>query len=211
MESVQTCGDDPRGGRVEWRNGGGRTRLVGVTELGRMMGTDPNLAVSMLDGLGRCDAGKSAGGMDVQRKGWVRVQDRARETNSSSSSSSTRSGVRTPPPPPRPPTPPKAPKKKPHFQSSEEAPPPRSLGALGEGDDGDDGDDEGDEGGDKGEGGGKGGEIGDDKERKKEGDTGGEKGGAGSKDEPQHPPPPHAGGVTCVSRLANGGLEGQGG
>ena len=32
--------------RVEWRDGGGRTRLVGVTELGRLMGTDPNLAQS---------------------------------------------------------------------------------------------------------------------------------------------------------------------
>ena len=38
--------------RVEWRDGGGRTRLVGVTELGGMMGTDPNLALSVLEGLG---------------------------------------------------------------------------------------------------------------------------------------------------------------
>ena len=70
---MQTCGADPRGVRVEWRNGGGRTRLVGVTELGRMMGTHPNLAVSVLDGLGRWEVGTSAGGMDPQRKGWVRV------------------------------------------------------------------------------------------------------------------------------------------
>ena len=38
----------------------------------------------------------------------------------------------------------------------------------------------------------------------------GEKGGAGSKDEPRQPPN-HAGGVNCVSRLAGGGLGGQGG
>ena len=72
---MQTCGADPRGVRVEWRNGGGRTRLVGVPECGRMMGTDPNLALSVLDGLGRWEAGRSAGGMDLQRKGWTRVQD----------------------------------------------------------------------------------------------------------------------------------------
>ena len=66
---MQTCGADPRGVRVEWCDGGGRTRLVGVTELGRMMGTDPNLALSVLEGLGRWEAGRSAGGMDPQRKG----------------------------------------------------------------------------------------------------------------------------------------------
>ena len=61
---MQTCGADPRGVRMEWRDGGGRTRLVGVTELGRMMGTDPNLALSVLEGLGRWEARRSAGGMD---------------------------------------------------------------------------------------------------------------------------------------------------
>ena len=66
---MRTCGADPRGLRVEWRDGGGRTRFVGVTELGRMMRIDPNLALSVLDGLGRCEAGKSAGGMDPQHKG----------------------------------------------------------------------------------------------------------------------------------------------
>ena len=50
--------------RVDWRDGGGRTRLVGVTRLGRMMGTHPNLALSVLHGLGRWEAGRSAGGMD---------------------------------------------------------------------------------------------------------------------------------------------------
>ena len=118
---MQTFGADPRGVRVEWRNGGGRTRLVGVTELGRMMGTDPNLALSVLAGLGSREAGRSAGGMDPQRKGWGRLQHRAEETSSSSSSSNssssnTSSGGRTPPP--------KVPKKKPHFESSEEDIPP---------------------------------------------------------------------------------------
>ena len=104
--------------RVEWRDGGGRTRLAGVIELGRMMGTDPNLALSVLEGLGRWESGRSAGGMDPQRKGRVRLQDRAGETSSSSSSSSsstssstgtttTSGGTTTPPkapkPPPRPP------------------------------------------------------------------------------------------------------------
>ena len=66
---MQTCGADPRGMHVEWRDGGGWTRLVGVTELGRLMRTDPNLVLSVLDGLGRWEAGRSAGGMDPQRKG----------------------------------------------------------------------------------------------------------------------------------------------
>ena len=48
---MQTCGADPRGVRVEWRDGGGRTCLVGVSELSRMMGTNPNLAFSALEGL----------------------------------------------------------------------------------------------------------------------------------------------------------------
>ena len=90
--------------RVEWRDGGGRTRLVGVTELRQMMGTDPNLALSVLEGLGRWGSGRSARGMHPQRKGWVRLQDRAGETSSSSNSSTTTttttstttSGERTP-------------------------------------------------------------------------------------------------------------------
>ena len=104
---MQTCGADPRGVRVEWRDGGGPTCLAGVTELGRLMETDPNLALSVLDGLGRWEAGRSAGGMDPQRKGWGRLQDRAGETSSSSSSiSNTSSSGRTsrpkaPNPPPQ--------------------------------------------------------------------------------------------------------------
>ena len=66
---MQACGADPREVRVEWRDGGGQTRLVGVTELGRMMGTHPNLALSVLEGLGRWEAGRSAGGMDPRRRG----------------------------------------------------------------------------------------------------------------------------------------------
>ena len=41
---------------------------MGVTELGRMMGLDPNLALSVRNGFGWWEAGKSAGGMDPQRK-----------------------------------------------------------------------------------------------------------------------------------------------
>ena len=112
---MQTCGADPRGVRVEWRDGGGRTRLVGVTELSRMMGTNPNLALLVLEGLVRWEAGRSVGGIKPQRKGWGRLQDRAGDDSSStttsttsSSSSSTSSGGKTPPPkapkpPPRPP------------------------------------------------------------------------------------------------------------
>ena len=75
---------------------------MGVTELGRMMGTDPNLPLSVLDGLGRWEAGRIAGGMDPRRKGWVRLQVRAGETSSSSSSSrssntSSPQGPQTPP------------------------------------------------------------------------------------------------------------------
>ena len=104
---MQTCGADPRGVRVEWRDGGGRKRLVGVTELSRMLGTNPHLALSVLEGLGRWEAGRSAGGMDPQRKGGGRLEDRGGQD--SSSSSSTGSGGKTPapkapkPPPPRPP------------------------------------------------------------------------------------------------------------
>ena len=129
---MQTCGADPGVVRVEWRDGGGQTRLVGVTELRRMMGTDPNLALSVAEGLGRWKGGRSAGGMDPQRKGSWRLQDRARETRSSSSSS-TSSGGKTPSPRPPNPPPRKAPKKKPrHFESSdEEAPPPPTQGQQG--------------------------------------------------------------------------------
>ena len=49
---------------------------MGVTELSRMLGTNPNLALSVLEGLGRWEAGRSAGGMDPQRKGWGRLEDR---------------------------------------------------------------------------------------------------------------------------------------
>ena len=49
---------------------------MGVTELSRMLGMIPNLALSVLEGLGRWEAGRSAGGIDPQRKGWGRLQDR---------------------------------------------------------------------------------------------------------------------------------------
>ena len=89
---------------------------MGVTELGHMMGTDPNRALWVLEGLDRWGSGRSAEGMDPQLKGWVRLQDRAWVTSYSSSSRSTTSGERTPP---------KDPKKKPrHFKSSDEEPPP---------------------------------------------------------------------------------------
>ena len=90
---MQTCGADPRGVRVEGRDGGGRTRLVGVTELSRMKGTNPNLALSVLEGLGRWEAGRSAGGIDPQRKVWGRLEDRAGDDSSSSSSSSSSSNT----------------------------------------------------------------------------------------------------------------------
>ena len=70
---METCGADPREVRVEWRDGGGRTRLVGVTKLGRMMGKDPNLALSVLESFGSWEAGSSAGGMDPKRKGCGRL------------------------------------------------------------------------------------------------------------------------------------------
>ena len=85
---------------------------MGVTELGRMMGNDPNLALSVPHRLGRWEVGRSGGGMDPQRKGWMRVQVRPEETSISNSlnSSGSTSGERTPPQgpqlqasPPRPP------------------------------------------------------------------------------------------------------------
>ena len=126
---MQTYGADPRGVRVQWRHGGSWTRLVGVTELGQLMGTGPNLALSVLEDLGRWEGGRSAGGMDPQRKGWVRLHDRAGETSSSSSSStssSTSSGGRTPPPP-SPPNPPQVPQEKnPLREERGRRPPPQA-------------------------------------------------------------------------------------
>ena len=46
---------------------------MGVTELGRMLGNDPNLALSVLYGLARWETGKSGGGMDQHRRGLVRM------------------------------------------------------------------------------------------------------------------------------------------
>ena len=90
---------------------GGRTHVAGFTELGRMLGNDPNLALSLLYGLGSWEAGRSGGDMDPQRKVWVRVGEEGGESSSSSSrrstninSSSNSSGARTTPPP-RPPNP----------------------------------------------------------------------------------------------------------
>ena len=101
---------------------------MGVTELSRMLGTNPNLARSVLEGLGRWESGRSARGMDPQRKGWARLQDRGGDDSSSSSSSSnTSSGGKTPPTKAPNPPPPNAPKKKPrprHFESSDEEEPP---------------------------------------------------------------------------------------
>ena len=121
-------GADPRGVRVEWRDGGGRTQLVRATELGRMMGDDPNLALSVLHGFGRWEAGRSARGMDPQRKGWVRVQDQAGETTSSSSSSSGSSGESTPPPKAaKPKPPPRPPRRNPATSSvARKSPPPEA-------------------------------------------------------------------------------------
>ena len=104
---MQTCGADPRGVRVEWRDGGGRTRLVGVTEMSWMIWTNPNLALPVPEGLGRWEAGRSARGMDPQRKGWRRLQERAGDdsssstttTSSNSTTTTTSSGGKTPPPP----------------------------------------------------------------------------------------------------------------
>ena len=104
---------------VEWHDGGGRTRLVVVTKLGRMMGTDPDLALWVLDGLGRWEAIRSAGGMDPQRKGWVRVQDRVGQnsSNTTTTTTTTTTGERT--------TPPKAAKRQPPPKGLQEETPLR--------------------------------------------------------------------------------------
>ena len=92
--SLQTFGADPHGVQVEWRDGGGCTHLLGVTELGRMLGNDPNIALLVLHGLGRWEALWSRGGRDPQRRGWLRVGEEGGESSSSrrSSSSSIDSG-----------------------------------------------------------------------------------------------------------------------
>ena len=109
--SLETCAGDPHGVRVVGRGGGGRTHLVGVTELGRMVGHDPHMALSVLMGLGGSEASMHSGGLDVQRAGWVRVGEEGDRSSSSSSSSNSNSNRRSnstrtnsngaPPPPPR--------------------------------------------------------------------------------------------------------------
>ena len=73
-----------------------------------MMERNPNLALSVLEGLGRWEAGRVAEGMHPQRKGWGRLQDRAGDDSSSSSSSSSSRGTssRGKTPPPKAPKPP---------------------------------------------------------------------------------------------------------
>ena len=114
---MQTCGANARAVHVEWRDAAGRTHLVGDTGLGWMMGKDPNLALSVLYGLGRWEAGRSTGGMDPQRKGWLRVGEGGGETRSGSSSNNNTSGTsgeRTPPAKtPKPKRPPRAPRRSP--------------------------------------------------------------------------------------------------
>ena len=100
---MQSCGADSRGMRLEWRHTGGRAHLGGVTELGRMLGNDPNMALSVMYGLGMSEAGRSGdGGMDPQRRGWVKVgkeggSSSSNNQRSSSSTSSTSSDGKPPP------------------------------------------------------------------------------------------------------------------
>ena len=119
--------------RMEWRDGGGRTRLVGVTELGRILGTHPNLALSVPEGLGRWEAGRSAAGMDPQRKGSGSSRDRAGETSSSSTTTTTNGG-RTPPPEGPQPPPPRPPRKTPaSSRVARKTPPPPSPAEQAQG------------------------------------------------------------------------------
>ena len=54
---------------VEWRDGGGCAHLVGVTEARRMLENYPNSALSVLFGLGRCEAGRTGVGMEHSIEG----------------------------------------------------------------------------------------------------------------------------------------------
>ena len=75
---------------------------MGVTELGPKLGNDPNMAVSVLYGLGTWEAGRSGGGMDPHHRGWVRVgEGRGSSNNSSSTTTNTNSGGNPPPRPPK--------------------------------------------------------------------------------------------------------------
>ena len=85
---------------------------MGVTELSRMLGTNPNLALSVLEVSGRWEAGRSAGGMAPKRKGWGRLQDRGGVTAVAAAAAAARAAGRRHRPR--------------HFESSdEEAPPPK--------------------------------------------------------------------------------------
>ena len=103
--------------QVEWHDGGGVTQLVGATKLGRMLGSDPKVALSLLRGLGRWVAGRSGAGNGHAALGLDEVGEEVGSSRSSSTSrssnsdsrwlSSSNGGGKTPP---------KAPKKKPrHF------------------------------------------------------------------------------------------------
>ena len=70
---------------------------MGVTRLGRMVGADPNLALSVQHGLGRWEAGRSVGGMDPECKGWMTVHDRAGTSSSNTTTTTTCKGKEPPP------------------------------------------------------------------------------------------------------------------
>ena len=59
----------PRGVRVEWRAGGCRAHIVGLIELRRVLENDPNVALSVLYGFGRWEAGRSRGGARTRSAG----------------------------------------------------------------------------------------------------------------------------------------------
>ena len=106
--------------RVEWRYGGWRTYLVRVTEVGRMLGSDPNMALSVPYGLGMWKARRSKGGGG----GRPAAQEIDQGAGGSGPQQGLPQAVEQQQQYPSPPPPPRAPKNQPrHFKGSREEPP----------------------------------------------------------------------------------------
>ena len=125
----------PRGGvRVEWRDGrGGRTSVLSPCWPGCRGMTPPWPSRCCMGWVGGRQEG-AVGGMDPQRRGWVRVGEEGGKSNSrrSTCSSGTSSRARSPPQGPQ--APPPAPHSKPKGKAnppppSNPSPPPCRIGA----------------------------------------------------------------------------------
>ena len=134
--SLQSCGADPRGVRVEWRDGegGGADAPRGGHRVGPDVGERPQLgplgAIRVGGGKERGGHGPAVHGLGEGgggERGEQQQQQQQQADHHQQQHHHQQRGEDIPPKPPKPPPPPKAPKKpkKPrHFESSEEDDPP---------------------------------------------------------------------------------------